>query len=534
MTLQPGSRPVPNSADYVLIRKLGAGAFGEVWHAHGPGGLDVALKFIPFDAHGLAQELRSLEAVKSIRHPNLVSLFGVWHRDNRLILAMELCDRSLQDRLTEVLGQKLPGIPVGELLNYLSDAADGLDALNAKQVQHRDVKPANLLLLGSGVKVADFGLAKVLEHTVGSNTGAGPLAYTAPECFKGKLAQQSDQYSLAVTYYHLRTGNLPFRGTQAQIMYAHLELEADLSHLPPTEGAVLARALSKEPGKRWRNCKLFVKELIGAQQPASEILQKDNARFYYNRGTAWLDKEEYDKAIRDLDEAIRLDPKGASAYDNRGVARLGKMEYDKAIEAFNEALHLDPNYAADLCLRERTVRLPVDDFLPKYAPMWFMVRGINWLSKKEYDKAIKDFNISIRFNPEFELPFVHRGRGYFGKKEYGRAIEDFEQAIRQNPEQHTFASCQLAWLLATCPVREYRDGKRAIQMATKACKLAEWENGEELSILAAAYAEAGRFDEAENYQRKALEDPAYRGKDGDEFRRRLELYKLKKPLRQRD
>ena len=82
MTLQPGSRPVPNCPDYVLVRKLGAGAFGEVWHARGPGSLDVALKFIPVDWRGLARELRSLQAGKNIRHPNLVGLFGVWGKDN--------------------------------------------------------------------------------------------------------------------------------------------------------------------------------------------------------------------------------------------------------------------------------------------------------------------------------------------------------------------------------------------------------------------------------------------------------------------
>jgi Fe-Mn family superoxide dismutase len=264
MMLQPGSRPVPNCLDYVLIRKLGAGAFGQVWHASGPGDLDVALKFIPLDARIFASERRSLEVMRSIRHPNLVSLFGAWHKDNWLILAMELCDRSLQDRLKEALDQNQPGIPVTELLGYVRDAANGLDALNAKQVQHRDVKPANLLLLNSGVKVADFGLAKALEQTVASNSGAGTIAYVAPECFKGKLMQQSDQYSLAVTYYHLRTGRLLFKGDQAQMMYAHLEMEPDLSGLPPAEGAVLARALSKEPGKRWRNCKAFVNELITA------------------------------------------------------------------------------------------------------------------------------------------------------------------------------------------------------------------------------------------------------------------------------
>jgi serine/threonine protein kinase len=91
MLLHPGSRPVPDSPDYQLIRKLGAGAFGEIWHAHGPGGLDVAMKFIRLDAHVFALESRSLEVMKSIRHPNLVSLFAARRQDNWLILAMELC-----------------------------------------------------------------------------------------------------------------------------------------------------------------------------------------------------------------------------------------------------------------------------------------------------------------------------------------------------------------------------------------------------------------------------------------------------------
>jgi serine/threonine protein kinase len=266
MNLQPGSRPVPNSPDYQLVRKLGAGAFGEVWQARAPGGLDVALKFIRLTSQGHAvAELRALEAMKGIRHPNLVSLFGAWQKENVLILAMELGDCTLQDRLEEALNRKLPGIPLNESMAYMSDAADGLDALNAENRQHRDVKPANLLVVGSGVKVADFGLAKVLEQTVATNSSGGTVAYMAPECFKGQLTQQSDQYSLAVTYYHLRTGRLLFDGNQAQVMYAHLETKPDLSHLPPAEATVLARALSKEPGKRWPSCKSFAGELRSRQ-----------------------------------------------------------------------------------------------------------------------------------------------------------------------------------------------------------------------------------------------------------------------------
>lgn len=275
MRLQSGSRPVPDCPDYVLIRKLGAGAFGEVWHASAPGGLDIALKFIRLYSNLLAVELRSLDAVKHIRHPNLVSFSGAWCKGSWLILAMELCERSLHDRLLEARNEdRLPGIPRDELIGYMSDAARGLDALAANQVQHRDVKPANLLLLNSAVKVGDFGLAKALEETVVTDTGAGTFAYMAPECFKCQRTEQSDQYSLAVTYYQLRTGHLLFNGDQATVMYRHLEEEPDLSALPMAERSIVGRALSKKPADRWANCKVFASELDAvvksAQTPKRE------------------------------------------------------------------------------------------------------------------------------------------------------------------------------------------------------------------------------------------------------------------------
>jgi serine/threonine protein kinase len=424
MMLQPGGRPVPNSPDYVLIRKLGAGAFGEVWHAHGPGGLDVALKFIRLSADVFAAEFRSLEVMKSIRHPNLVSLFGAWHKDNWLILAMELCDRSLQDRLAEALGEGLPGIPLRELLSYMNDADSGLDALNASHVQHRDVKPANLLLLASGVKVADFGLAKALEHTVASNSGAGTIAYVAPECFKGQLRQQSDQYSLAVTYYHLRTGQLLFKGDQAQVMYAHLELEPDLSNLPSTEGAVVARALAKEPGKRWQNCKAFVNELIQGWKQADEKARKENARAYYKRGFAWIDKGEYDNAIRELNEAVRLDGENARFYYERGLARAYKGDHEKELSDFSEAIRLDPRFA------------------PAYN-----CRGLAWRTRQEFDKAISDFDAAIRIDPTFAAAYNNRGFAWSEKKEYDKAIGDFSEGIRLDPKQaHAYFNRGYAWL----------------------------------------------------------------------------------------
>jgi serine/threonine protein kinase len=195
--LKPGARPV---AEFELLHRLGHGGFGEVWKAAGAGGVEVALKFIRLDDQAGAVEQRSLDLMKNLRHAHLLGCFGAWQRDGFLILALELADSSLHDRLRQALGQGLPGLPGDELHEYLREAAKGLDYLNGQQVQHRDVKPENLLLVGGSIKVADFGLAKLVPRSVVSNTGVMTWQYAPPEFFSGQTSSLSDQYSLAATY----------------------------------------------------------------------------------------------------------------------------------------------------------------------------------------------------------------------------------------------------------------------------------------------------------------------------------------------
>jgi serine/threonine protein kinase len=269
--LRAGVEAVPG---YRLVEPLGSGGFGQVWKAEGPGGFSAALKFIELSHAGAAIELRALEIVKRIRHPNLLTTFGTWQVRNYLVLAMELADRTLWDRFREAVAHGLPGIPGPELLEYFREAAKGIDYLNEPQhligglervrVQHRDIKPQNILLVGSGVKVADFGLARLLEHTVTGHTGALTLAYAAPEFFKGQTSSHSDQYCLAVTYCQLRGGRLPFEGNAAQVTAGHLLNPPDLEMLPEAERPVVARALAKEPAERWPSCRAFVEALAQA------------------------------------------------------------------------------------------------------------------------------------------------------------------------------------------------------------------------------------------------------------------------------
>jgi serine/threonine protein kinase len=262
LLLEPGIEPVPG---YRLAELIGEGGFGQVWKANGPGDFLVAIKFVRLGNKAEVVEMRSLELMKNIRHANLLTVFGAWQDHGYLIIAMELADRTLLDYYQELTGQSLPGIPIPELFDYMLEAAKGIDHLNNMGIQHRDIKPHNLFLVGGSVKVADFGLAKVVEQKAASHTGTGMTpAYAAPEFFAGKTTPQSDQYSLAVTYCHLRNGRLPFEGSAAQIMAGHFFEKPDLTMLPEEERPIVARALGKKPEDRWPTCRIFVQSLIEA------------------------------------------------------------------------------------------------------------------------------------------------------------------------------------------------------------------------------------------------------------------------------
>ena len=269
---EANTEPVPG---YRLIEPLGSGGFGEVWKCEAPGGLFKAIKFVygninsvDMDSVRAEQEWNALQRIKEVRHPFVCSVERMEFINGELMIVMELADRTLHDRFQECQTAGLIGIPGNDLMRYMRDAAEALDYMYEKhQLQHLDVKPRNLFLIADRVKVADFGLVKSFDKTSNSGAlgGVTPL-YAPPETYSGKISPQSDQYSLAIVYQELLTGQRPYVAKNIrQMAQMHMQADPDLRSLPEVERSVVGKALAKEPGKRFPTCMGFVAALHKAR-----------------------------------------------------------------------------------------------------------------------------------------------------------------------------------------------------------------------------------------------------------------------------
>jgi serine/threonine protein kinase len=252
---------------YRLLEPLGQGGFGEVWKAEAPGGLLKAVKILHGNVQDsvegpnqIQQELKALNRVRTVRHPYVLSLERFEIIEGRLVIVMELADRSLWDRYQECRTRGWPGIPRDELLRYMDETAEALDLMNDQfHLQHLDIKPQNIFLLYNHVKVGDFGLVKDLEGMWARATSGVTAVYAAPETFEGVVSRYCDQYNLAIAYQELLTGRLPFGGTTGrQLMLQHLTAVPNVEALPPSDRGAVARALTKKPEDRHLSCTDFV------------------------------------------------------------------------------------------------------------------------------------------------------------------------------------------------------------------------------------------------------------------------------------
>lgn len=517
-TYSVGEEPVPGSG-YRLTEFLGRGGFGEVWKAVGPGGTEVAVKMIPLGGMEGRKEFRALQLVKRIRHPNLVPTIAFWVRDAdgttlddavvsqldlrapatdengcratltvppaagsqpvELIIVMGLGDVSLYDRLQQCRAAGEQGLPAEELLHYMDGAAAAIDYLNRPihdlgsgpvAIQHCDIKPHNIMIVGEAVQVCDFGLARAIGSVRMTTAMAATIAYAAPECLQtGKPSAASDQYSLAMTYHELRTGQLPYQDTTyGGVMSAVMQGQLDLSAVPQAEQAVLRRATSLDPASRFPSASEMVRCLRAACEGRSEVLASAAAPRRSVPGRVLATAVLLAVAVAALYGAWRYWP--SLPLVSRPPREPKKVE---VVE------HVPP--AVDKQVPDKPPPKPVPDRTPEPKPVAthtpepkpeaqaerHLTQGTAHLMEGRYDEAVAELQLAAAANPGDPRIFSRLGSAWFRKEQPDQAVDAFSKAIAIEPDAIDYVTRGRAYLDLNRYEDAHGDFSKAIQLNPK-------------------------------------------------------------------
>jgi protein O-mannosyl-transferase len=242
-----------------------------------------------------------------------------------------------------------------------------------------------------------------------------------------------------------------------------------------------------------------------AQYQAALHINPGSVELHNDLGVTLHKQGKVGEAAREFEEVLRLDPSHAQAHNNRGLVLANQGEAAAAKTEFLEALRLKPDYP------------------DAHGNLGKLLAEQGSLAEAEAQASEV-----LRLQPD--NPGAHQVLAsiYKAQSRFAEARAQYEASLRLAPDWPEVLN-NLAWLLATQPRAELRDGPHAVTLAQRACQLTGSTNLWMLSTLAAAYAEAGRFPEAVNTQQKVCELAAAQGQAGDRFQRRLELYRSQKP-----
>jgi serine/threonine-protein kinase len=275
-------------AGYTIVRLLGAGGMGEVYLAQHPrlprrDALKVLPASVSADSEYRERFDREADIAATLWHPHIVGVHDRGEFEGQLWISMDYVEGTDAACL---LRERYPdGMATGEVAEIVSAVADALDYAHQRNLLHRDVKPANILLANpetgdQRILLADFGIARWTNDISGltaTNMTVGTVSYAAPEQLMGeRLDGRADQYALAATAFHLLTGRPPFQHSNPAVV-----ISQHLSATPPAVGdqrpelagldPVLAKALAKSPADRFEHCADFARALahqLGSDTPA--------------------------------------------------------------------------------------------------------------------------------------------------------------------------------------------------------------------------------------------------------------------------
>ena len=237
----------------------------------------------------------------------------------------------------------------------------------------------------------------------------------------------------------------------------------------------------------------------------AERLKGPPKSIFINRAAAFEALQKYDLAIRDYSRLIVVEPNAVVGYLRRGIAHRRQGDWPKAIADFSKVIELDPDNLTAVGHR-----------------------GFAYYSTGLHRKAIEDFSTAIQLSPKDGV--AHNNRGYNRQMigDFKGALSDYAKAIQLAPK-YGLAYQNKAWMLATCPDEEFRDGKQALETAKTLCEMREYKIHSDVKALAAAYAEVGDFKRAVQHQQHVVK--MTEGEKRPAEQKILKLYRANKPYR---
>ena len=316
---------------YQIIKSIGEGGMANVYLAYDTIlDRDVAVKVLRGDLSNDEKFVRRFQrealSASSLSHPNIVEVYDVGEDNGQYFIVMEYIEgKNLKDLL-----KKRGKLTTTEVVDIMSQIADGLSVAHDSYIIHRDIKPQNIMILENGlVKITDFGIAMAMNATqlTQTNSVMGSVHYLPPEQASGKGSTlKSDIYSMGILMYELLVGELPYRGDNAvEIALKHLKeplpsIRDELPDLPQAVENVILKSAAKNPKNRYNDAREMYEDL----KTCLDESRKDEPRYEYEYPELDSDNKKFTKQV---EGAIAMEDEANK--DDTGTVEIKEISDDE-------------------------------------------------------------------------------------------------------------------------------------------------------------------------------------------------------------